>query len=295
LALQHLGLHDGEVVYTRGANVSSLVLTHADASLAYTADEGITASVSAALGSSGEIGKVALQAFTPKWETSADPGQVEWQGEVHLSGLLVHLLGRTLGAEWPQATLDLRGRYQGQWVGPIELTGEMRVGNARVGNVRVSKGKARLTKLLWPGQAGVSLLSAFPSILRALVVEAQIEEVQGEIGESKLLVMLHTGNLTLRDEELAATGITGTYGTKSQITEGGGTLKRLFSRKGPGLDLRLVADLDLEEGLGSILAAPTGTGPPFFSQYLTQPRGVLSCSSASERQNYVGLSRTTER
>jgi hypothetical protein len=110
-------------------------------------------------------------------------------------------------------------------------------------------------------------------LLRTLVVEGQVENVRGEVGEGNLAVVLHKSNIILRGQELVATGIVGTYGTKSQIADGVGKLKRLFSEKGPSLDLRLVADLDLQEGLEGMLAAVSQSRLTSFSQYLAQPQG----------------------
>ena len=270
-ALQLVRLRGGEIAYGATPKGEPFVLTHTDASLEYATGEGVIVGFRAALGQDGAMGQIALWASTPTWDTYDALYQIEWQGEVHLSRLLVQPLGRLLGAEWPQMRLDLSGSYQGKWAGPVELAGEMKIGDARVGSVRVSEGKARLTKLLWSGQAKAPF--ALPALLRALVVKAQIEEVRGEIGAGNLPVILHKGEISLRDEELTASKIAGTYGTKSQITEGAGTLRRLFASDGPALDLRLVADLDLEEGVGSFLAAHSETELASFSQHLTQPRG----------------------
>ncbi|MBI3302096.1 MAG: hypothetical protein HYZ72_08485, partial [Deltaproteobacteria bacterium] len=241
LALQRLELHDGEIVYPRQPQVSPLALTHTDAALAYTPGEGMRVSLAAALGQGGDIGQVTLRASTPRWDGFAALSQAEWQGEVGLRGVLIQALGRALGNEWPPMTLDLSGRYQGKWVGPAEFAGEVKVGGARAGGVRVREGKARLTKVVWSGQTGTPF--SLPSLLRALVVEAQIEEIRGEVGEEDLPVRLHKGTLMLRDEELTATGIAGFYGARSHITEITGTLKRLFASHGPALAVRLVADV----------------------------------------------------
>jgi hypothetical protein len=269
LALQHLSLRDGEILYGRESH--TLVLTRTDTDLSYTPEAGVTVSVNVALGQDGEIGRVNFQASTPTWENFDAVDQVEWQGEMGLEAVRVQQLGRMLGVEWPQITLDLSGRYQGKWAGPVELTGEVKAGNARVGNVQVSEGRAKLTKVRWSGQAETPF--TLLSFLRALVVEAQIEHVRGGISEHSLPVMLHKGDITLRNEELVATGVAGSYGTKSQITDATATLKRFFADNGPVFDVRMVASIDLEEGVSYFLTNPSGTSSEARSRYLTQPRG----------------------
>jgi hypothetical protein len=271
LALQEVSLDDGEIVYAREPHGLPLVLTRTEATLAYTASDGVTVRVNAALGQNGETGQIVLWASTPRWEVRQAAHLIEWRGEVRLSNLVVQQVGRMLGAEWPQMTLDLGGQYHGKWAGPVELTGEVKIAALQIDSVRVSTGKATLTKVFWPGPADKPL--ALSSLLHAAVIEARLEEVRGEIEKSGLPVRLHKGDLTLRNEELVASGIAGTYGAKSQITDATGTLKHLFASRGPVLDARLVADLDLEEGVGHFLASPAGAALASVSQHLTQPRG----------------------
>jgi uncharacterized protein involved in outer membrane biogenesis len=62
LALQRLRWDDGEIVYTAKPSGASLLLTHTDVALAYAVDTGLTLQLSAALGQTGEMGQIALQA-----------------------------------------------------------------------------------------------------------------------------------------------------------------------------------------------------------------------------------------
>lgn len=271
LVLQEVRLDDGEIRYARTPASDAVVLTRTDASLVHAGGKGITVGFSAALGQKGEMGHIALRGVTPKWEGHEALQQLEWQGAIRLRGVRVQQLGRMLGAEWLQMALDLSGRYQGKWTGPIELTGKVKITGARIGKVEVSEGRVKLTKVEWPGQAGP--IFDWQSFARSLAVEAQLEEVRGEIGEGKLPVTLHTGILSLRRETLTVTGIAGTYGTKSQITDITGTLRHFFDAKGPALDLRLGADVDLEEGVGALVSFPFGTERPGFSPFVTALQG----------------------
>ena len=112
LALRLVRLHGGEIAYGATPKGEPLVLTHTDASLEYATGEGVIVRFRAALGQDGAMGQIALRASTPRWDTYAALYQIEWQGEVHLSSLLVQPLGRSLGAEWPQMTLDLTTQWR---------------------------------------------------------------------------------------------------------------------------------------------------------------------------------------
>ena len=292
LALQQLRWNDGEIVYAPKPSRASLLLTHTDAALEYVVDTGLTLRLSATLGQNGAMGQIALWASAPKWEGEVVLSQIQWQGEIRLNSVMVQQVGRSLGAEWPSMTLDLNGQYQGKWEGPLKLAGEVKVEGARVGGMRVHEGKARLTKLHWAGLGRAAL--TLRSILPAIVVELRIEDLRGEMGDWSLPVTLHKGDVTLRNGELTVSGITGTYGARSQITDTAGTLKNLLASQGPTLDLRLAADLDLEEWGDQVLTAHAEALPIGFSQYLTQPRGRafvrlgLQTSGARGALNYDG-------
>ncbi|HJY84325.1 MAG TPA: AsmA-like C-terminal domain-containing protein [Candidatus Binatia bacterium] len=271
LALQRLRWDDGEIVYAAKPPGTSLLLTHTDAALEYAGDAGLTLQLSAALGQTGEMGQIALQASAPKWGGEIVLSQIQWQGHIRLNGVMVQQVGRSLGAEWPSMTLNLNGQYRGKWEGPLELAGEVQVEGVRAGGVRVREGRARLTKLHWAGLRGTAF--ALRSILPAVVAELRLDDLRGEVGNWPLSVVLQKGEVTLRNGELMASGIAGTYGAKSQITDITGTLKNLLAGQGPSLDFRVAADLDLEEWGAQALTAYADTIPPSFSQYLTQPRG----------------------
>jgi hypothetical protein len=292
LALQQLRWNDGEIVYAPKPSRASLFLTHTDAALEYVVDTGLTLRLSATLGQNGEMGQIALRASAPKWEGEVALSQIQWQGEIRLNSVMVQQVGRSLGAEWPSMTLDLNGQYQGKWEGPLKLAGEVKVEGVRVGGMRVHEGKARLTKLHWAGLGRAAL--TLRSILPAIVVELRIEDLRGEVGNWNLPVTLQKGDVTLRNGELTVSGITGTYGARSQITDTAGTLKNLLASQGPTLDLRVAADLDLEEWGAQVLTAHAEALPIGFSQYLTQPRGRafvrlgLQTSGARGALNYDG-------
>ncbi len=292
LALEQLRWNDGEIVYAPKPSGASLLLTHIDAALAYGVDMELTLRLSTTLGQNGEMGQVALQASTPKWEGEVILGQIQWQGEIRLNSMMLQQVGHSLGAEWPPLTLDFNGQYQGKWEGPLELTGDMKVTGARLGGVRIGEGKAKLTKLRWAGSGrGIFTL---PSVLSAVVAELRIEDMKGEVGDWSLPVTLHKGDVTLRNSELTIAGVAGTYGAKSQITEVTGTLKNFLTGQGPKLALRLAADLDLEEWGDQMLTAYAEALPVGFSQYLSQPRGRalvrlgLQTSGARGALNYEG-------
>ena len=292
LALQYLHWNDGEIVYSQKPSGSSLLLTRAEVVLEYIAGTGITMQFSASLGQGGEMGQIALQVSTPMWEGDFAPSQIEWQGDIRLNSVVMQQVGRSLGAEWPLMTLDLNGRYQGKWDGPLELTGEVKIEGARAGEVRIREGKARLSKLRWAGSGGG--IFTLSSILSAVVAELHLEDLRGEMGDWSLPVTLHKGDVTLRNSELTITGVAGTCGAKSQITEVTGTLKNFLAGQGPKLALRLAADLDLEEWSDQVLTAHAEALPIDFSQYLTQPRGRvfvrlgLQTSGARGALNYDG-------
>jgi hypothetical protein len=271
LALQYLHWNDGEIVYSQKLPGSSLLLTRTEVVLEYIVGTGITMQFSGGLGQSGQMGQLTLQVSTPMWEGDFAPSQIEWQGDIRLNHVVMQQVGRSLGAEWPPMTLDLNGRYQGKWDGPLELSGEVQVEDARVGEVQIRQGKARLSKLRWAGSGGGPF--TLSSILSVVVAELHLEDLRGEVGDWNLPVVLHKGDVALRNSELTITGVAGTYGAKSQITEVTGTLKSFLSGQGPKLALRLGADLDLEEWGDRVLTAHAEALPVGFSQYLTQPRG----------------------
>ncbi|HEV8715864.1 MAG TPA: AsmA-like C-terminal region-containing protein [Candidatus Binatia bacterium] len=271
LALQKLRWADGEISYAAKPPGVSLLLTRTDAALEYGVNTGLTLRLSTALGQNGEMGQIALQASAPKWEGEVVLSQIQWQGEIRLNGVMVQQLGRSLGAEWPAMTLDLNGQYQGKWEGPLKLAGGVTVTDARVGGVRIRGGKARVTKLYWAGLGGATF--ALRSFLPALTVELRLEDLEGEVGDRSSPVTLQKGDVTLRNSELIISGVAGTYGPRSQITNTTGTLKNLLASQGPTLDLRLAADLDLEEWGAQALTAYADTLPPSFAHYVTRPHG----------------------
>ncbi len=271
LALRQLHWQDGEIVYSAKPPGVSFLLTHTDAMLRYAVETGLTVRLSAALGHNGEMGKIALQAAAPTWEDQMSPSQIPWQGEIQLSSVKAQQVGRALGVGWPAMTLDFHGRHQGKWDGPLELTGDMKVEGLQVGEVRVREGKAKVTKLHWAGLGDAPFSVA--SLMPALGAELHIEALKGEVGRGNLPVTLQKGDITLRNGEVAANGIAGTWGARSQITEATGIFKNLLASQGPTLDLRVVADVDLEEWTAQALTTYADTLPPGFSQYFAQPQG----------------------
>ncbi|MBI3795707.1 MAG: hypothetical protein HY268_01895, partial [Deltaproteobacteria bacterium] len=271
LALRHLRWHDGEIAYIPKPPGVSFLLTHTDAVLEDVAETGLTLQLSAALGQNGEIGKIALQAAAPKWAGETILSKIQWQGELQVSSVKVQQVGRALGVGWPAMTVDLNGHYQGRWEGPLELTGEVKVAELQTGEVQVREAKAKLSKLHWAGLSGAAF--TLPSLLPALVAELHLEELRGEVGHWRLPVTLQKGDVTLRNGELTTSGITGTCGARSQITEVTGTVKNLLASRGPTLDLRVAADLDLEEWGVQALTSDPELLPSSFAQYFTQPQG----------------------
>ena len=262
-ALHHLVLQGGQVRYTNRQEQEDigLILTETDMDLTLNEDDGVSVRFQTALGADGEMGQLALQARALAWQPDTVFSQIEWQGTVEFHNLLVDQLGRWLSKEWPQARLNFSGDWTGKGTEQLELTGEADVRELQVGNVRVRQAKTTLTKLVWQEPDQIS-------------VQAELADVRGEIGAEFLPIELYTGSLSLDQGEVTITGISGTYGSSSTITEVQGTLQHLFSARGAVLDINLAASLDLEEGLGKFLASQIGTEMARFSQrYLTRPRG----------------------
>lgn len=273
LAVHHLEVYEGEVEYLQKAQGVPLFLTRLGLFLSYSEKTGITLHLDAALGQKGDLGTVAVQASAPEWDAQTDPGQIEWQGKILLQNVLAHQVGRSLGVDWLPATLDMHAQYQGKKAGPIELEGEVRVANARLGAVQVRAAKAKMKKLHWAG-VGESFFSlTWASFLHATTAELQLEQVQGSVGNESAQFTLHKGDLTFRDEELTIGGLSGSYGSKSRLLEGGGTMKRLFSQKGPDLAIKVKADLDLQDDLHSVLAGLPKADLLSFSQKVQKIQG----------------------
>ena len=261
LALRHLVLQGGEVQYASSQQVGGVILTGIALDLTLGEHGGIAARFAAALGPSGEMGQFAFQSHLPAWKPNTVLSEIEWRGAVQVYDLSVDQLGRWLGKEWPLSTLNFSGHCLGKGTTELELTGEAAVNEMQLGAVQVRHGKTRLTKLVWREPDHLS-------------VQVELADVRGEVGREFLPITLHSGSLTLQQGRLAVSGISGTYGRSSTITEVEGTVQHVFSAQEMVLDLSLAASLDLEEGLGKFLASQIGTEIAHFSQrYVTRPRG----------------------
>jgi hypothetical protein len=126
--------------------------------------------------------------------------------------------------------------------------------------------KVQITKARWARlDLGVAL--------RALTLEAQIEQAQGVIGKGAAPISVAGGELSLRDDDLLATKLRGVYGNASQFSDASVSLKKLSAKNGPVLDASIHADVDLGDDLIRLLTALTPTSAESFSQVLTQQQG----------------------
>ncbi|HXG22586.1 MAG TPA: AsmA-like C-terminal domain-containing protein [Methylomirabilota bacterium] len=266
LAVQELRLHGADIVYAKEPGGSTVQLVETEASLSFASpDKPFFMLRSHLKNKSGSIGQISVRAVTAQELNLEDLAQSDWTGELELYGVQLQQVGRALGEEWPPAKFDFLGRFTRQGTGVVELTGTVAANGVRVGEVQIHDAHLLLTKARWAGQRG--------AFLRALTVEAQIEQMHGEVGKDATSFTVTRGELTFHDEELTAVNLSGGYGKGSQFREAAVSLRNLFAKSGPAIAARIVAEVDLADGLFRLLTALTPAGSSGLSQTLTQPRG----------------------
>jgi hypothetical protein len=180
--------------------------------------------------------------------------QRQWQGEVALTDTRVRQIGQVLGEAWPQAVFGFSGQYYGQWTGPIELTGHVNLREAQIGTSNISRGSVRLERLFWPGTNSGQTIAVWPSVLRTLVVNAHVQDLQSIVRETSLPLVLQQGTVALDNQTLTVTQLQGRVGVASQLLNGEATITELFGASHPALALQLTVRIDLAKDVETVLA-----------------------------------------
>jgi hypothetical protein len=281
LAVQELQLQEAEMTIEATPG-GALMLTEADAKLLLTEQDKPQIALSATLKSkSSAIARVTLHLAAAKEVNVETLRQSEWTGDLEIHDGQLQQLGRLAGEEWPVATVTLNGRLQGKGEGPIELTGAVTASDLKLADLWLRTARLQLTKARW---AGVATKGA----LRAFAVEAQIEQALGEVGKDAAPLSLSGGEVTLRDEELTATKLRGSYGKASQLTDASFTLKKLTAKSGPTLDAAINAEVDLRDDLFRLLTALTPPQAESLSQLIGQPQGRAAVQFRVQRAGTRG-------
>jgi uncharacterized protein YhdP len=267
LAVQELRLRDADIAYAKTPANAPFLMTNTDAALIFATKEKPTLTIRTTLKSKqAEIGRIALRVEAATEVNLETLGQSEWTGSVEVSNVQVQQLGRIWGVQWPNAKFDFNGRLQGQRGGPIELTGSLNVSDMQVGEILLREARLQVVKGRWSGAAP-------RSIWRSLALEARLEEVRGQVGKGEATLVVKTGEVTVRDDNLSAANLSGGYGKTSQFSDGKVLFRRLSAKDGPMLEAQVAANLNLEDDLAQLLAAMMPRGFPSLSQFLVHPQG----------------------
>ncbi len=282
LAVQELQLQEAEMTYGTAHGAAALVLADAEAKITLAEKEKPSVVLRTTLkNKSGTIARVAIRAAATK-EVNVDAlRRSEWTGELEVVEGQLQQFGRLLGEDWPMTNFSLTGHLQGKGEGPIELAGSVTASDLKIGDVWLRNAHLQIMKARWAG-----LESRAP--LRAFTIAAQIEQAHGEIGKEAAPITLTGGDLTLRDEELAATKLRGAYGKASQFTDASISLKKLTSKNGPTLDATMSAEVDLQDDLSHLLTALTPAQTEAFSQAIAQPQGRATARFRVQRAGTHG-------
>lgn len=195
ITLQKLTAEKGTVTYSRATSTVPLLFTPLNAAVTYTTKGAITARLETAIGQRGELGALTFYAQSHEGGTRGPFMQRHWQGEITLSDTPVHQLGHLLGEQWPIAVVGFSGQYAGQWTGPAEVAGLISLRDLQIGTTRISQGRVRLEKLSWAGLNSKQSALDRASVMRALVVNTRIEEIQSTLGETHLPLVVHQGTV----------------------------------------------------------------------------------------------------
>lgn len=278
LAVRELRLHHADISYAKTPADTSLLLQDTEVTLLSDVSDMPTLVLQTNLkNKQGNLGQVSLRATAAQAVNYEALEQSVWAGEVECAGMMLQQLGRVLGEDWPSAKFALTGRFSGKGAGPLELTGVVSASGLKVGGIVLSEVRLNVAKAHWSGPAA--------SFFRALAVEAQLEQVQGEIGKQATPVTLNGGEFALHDEELTASQLSGKYGRSSQFSDASVSLRKFLAKGGPVIDARMSADVDLQDDLPQLLTALTPLGSAGFSEMVTQSRGRARARVRVQRAN----------
>lgn len=267
LAVQELRLHGAEITYTTTHKSVPLIFSGTEAALMFPEAALPTLTLRTTVKTPHDnFGQIVLHATTIKEVTVGTFGASEWTGEIELVDMQLQALGQVFGEPWPSMQFNLNGRFRGKRDGPIDLTGMISVRAWQVGEGRLNEAHLQILKARWTGPLSGSWL-------RACTLEAKIERLQGSVGKPASSLVVTNGVLTLHDEELTLTGLSGSYGGASQLTDANVSLRKLLAKEGPLFDAHLTADLDLENDLLRLVTALAPTYTAEVSQNLLSPHG----------------------
>ena len=281
--IQHITLDEGEISFFQSGTEQPFALTQTHMRVAFDAQNGVWAHLTADLGQNGTVGQLTLHSHAAQWDRTADSSSIEWQGEVRLQNVAVRTLGKWLGADWPEARVDFSGNYIGRGNATTTVTGLVTVRQAQSTHLTVSEGKIGITQLDWnnPGDTSAwfvlapvaGLLQNPTARLASLTFEGDIEQVSAQIGKRNVPIKLTAGHLHLKDGKLKVSKLKGAYGHTSLLTNGSADWQPLFSKRGSALTVQLAADLSLADDLASLLAFLPAAERETFSQVMTHPSG----------------------
>jgi hypothetical protein len=281
LAVRELRLRDANITYAKNLAGAALLFANTDVTLNFETAEKPALTVRTTLRQrDATLGQVDLQIKAVKEVNFETIQQGAWDGELRLSGVQLRQWGRLWGEEWPGVKFDFAGHIQGKGEGPVELNGVVTANEIQVGEVLLREVRFILSKGQWSGFAA-------GSILRALTVEARLEQLQGQVGKEATPLVVTSGRLELSEETLLLSGLNGMYGQNSQFADAQVSFLKLTGKNGPKLEAQITTDLDLADDLPRLLTALTSTSP--LSRVVVQPQG-----RATGRFHVVQASRKDE-
>jgi hypothetical protein len=255
-SLQQLTVVDGTLTYRRTSAPTPLIFSAIDGSVAYAEHQALVAQLTTSVGQQGDLGTLSFRVRTQNGNKQAPFSQQQWQGDIAATDLHVQELGHLLAHTWPQARVSFAGQYQGRWTGPLELSGRVTVGDTYLGANQITRGSLQIEKLSWPGPQDQHADRTWPSVIRTLVGQAQIEDVQGVVGNQSLPFALQHGSVRLEHNAFMLSDVKGTLGTKSQLLAAAVTATPLSGDSPTTLKGQLTARIDLaaeEKHLRSLL------------------------------------------
>ncbi len=278
LALHHVKVMDGEVLYRRKGRAAPFTVTRARALFTFTPEQGVHAQLEGALGMKGELGAIVLRTHLPHLNAAVDMSRIEWTGHLRADRLVLQELGRVMGREWPVATVGFDGQVAGQGLVPADLTGTVHVEKAHFGSAHVQSGTINLKKFVLkksPPTAGATSTKpvTWMTRLQTATAEFEITEVRVAWKESPPQLSLRTGTGVLRDGDLTLTDFSGEIGSKSRLLVANGTLKQVASVKGPIPDVTVKAELDMQADGADLLAAFAKAGIADVTPHVRSPQG----------------------
>ena len=252
--LQHLTIRNGTLTYRSAQSPTPLSVHVVDAVLTYPEGGAVTLDLKATLGPDGTLGTCSLSTRTREGNGELPLSQRRWQGQITVTDTHLHALGQQLGKAWPQAVLGFTGQYEGQWHGPVALTGDVDIREGSQEAYHLRRGRIRLEKVTWSGFPSQPTASRWASALSTLVVTARIQTLQGVVGKSAFPLALDHGQITFDNKTLTIKNLRGHLGTGSQLLDATVKVTQLFSTGKPQLTLQVVAQLDIAKEARTVLS-----------------------------------------